>query len=151
MTTATELQDLLHNQIPLSAAMGLTVRALNGRSLTLSAPLAANHNHAGTMFAGSQHALASLAGWGLLRAWADNNHWSAELVLAHADIRYLRPAAGDLEATASLDDEQLARLREARDDNGAVRLELRIDLLVDGTVCSRFTGLFAARGTASGD
>ena len=151
MTTARELQDLLHRQIPLSAAMGLTVQALDGRSLTLRAPLAANHNHAGTMFAGSQHALASLAGWGLLRAWADDNDWSAELVLAHADIRYLRPAPGDLEATATLDDEQLARLQEARETNGAARLELCMDLVADGRVCSRFTGLFAARGTASGD
>lgn len=151
MTTANELQALLHGQIPLSAAMNLSVRHLDESSVTLRAPLAANHNHAGTMFAGSQHALASLAGWGLLRAWADSQDWSAELVLAHADIRYLRPAAGDLEAIASLSDDQLARLQEARDGNGSARLELAIDLRVDGTVCSRFTGLFAARGTASGD
>ncbi len=149
MITTTELEQLLHRQIPVSAAMGLAVTELAEDRLTLQAPLNANHNHAGTMFAGSQHALASLTGWGLLRAWVDHHDWEADLVLAQADIRYFRPAPGDMRATATLDGDQLARLHEARRANGAARVELAMDLVVDDTVCSRFTGTFAARGRAA--
>ncbi|SEO50774.1 YiiD C-terminal domain-containing protein [Aquisalimonas asiatica] len=144
--TADELQALLHDQIPISAAMGIRVLALEPQTVTLSAPLAANHNHANTQFAGSQHALASLAGWALLRVWAETAGWEAELVLGKADIRYLRPAAGDMTVQARLTDSQLEELDAARRGNGTGRLRLDMEIRTDAGVCARFGGQYVARG-----
>ncbi|MFV8833907.1 YiiD C-terminal domain-containing protein [Aquisalimonas sp.] len=144
--TAEELQALLHDQIPISAAMGIRVVSLDPQAIMLTAPLAANHNHANTQFAGSQHALASLAGWALLRVWAETAQWEAELVLGKAEIRYLRPAAGDMAVQAQLTDGQLQELDAARLDNGTARLQLGMEIRTEDGVCARFEGQYVARG-----
>lgn len=144
--TADELQALLHDQIPISAAMGVRVTSLDPRTITLSAPLAANHNHANTQFAGSQHALASLAGWALLRVWAASAQWDAELVLGKADISYLRPAAGDMAVQAHLSESQLHELVAAQHDNGTARLQLGMEIRTEDGVCARYQGQYVARG-----
>ena len=140
-----QLQALLHEQIPISAAMGVRVLEAEPRRVIVTAPLAANHNPAGTMFAGSQHSLASLAGWSLLRNWCSMFSWSAELVLGKAEIRYMKPANDDMRAAAELTDDQLERLRIARDRSGRARLELGIDLETSLGVCARFQGHYMAR------
>lgn len=149
MPQSQQLQTLLHEQIPLSAAMGVRVTAADTRSVSVTAPLAANHNHAGTVFAGSQHALACLAGWSLLRLWADAADWSADLVLGRAEIRYLQPAHGDLAATATLNDEHRHELEKARATNSAARVDLIIELVSGDDICARFHGRFVARGKAA--
>lgn len=144
--TADELQALLHEQIPISAAMGIRVVWLDPRGITLSAPLSANHNHANTQFAGSQHALASLAGWALLRVWAESARWDTELVLGKAEIRYLRPATGDMAVTAHLSEMQLGELVAAQRENTTARLELDMEIRTDDGACARFHGQYVARG-----
>ena len=144
--TAEELQALLHDQIPISAAMGIRVVSLDPGAITLTAPLAANHNHANTQFAGSQHALASLAGWALLRVWAEAAQWEAELVLGKAEIRYLRPAAGDMTVQAHLSDSQREALMAGQRDNGTVRLQLDMEIRTENGACARFQGQYVARG-----
>lgn len=118
MTDRARLQDDLHRLIPLSAAMGVRVVELSEHTLILDAPLAANHNHAGTAFAGSLYALASLAGWALLRTVFHRAGLAPQLVLGRGEMRYLRPVSHDLVATARLPaDEQtplVQRLRAGR-------------------------------------
>lgn len=149
MTMASELEALLHAQIPLSAAMGVQVLEAEPALVRLHAPLAPNHNHAGTVFAGSQHALASLAGWSLLRLWADTAGWQAELVLGRAEIRYLAPARGALTVAARLTDADLETLAAARREDGAARLDLTMDLETDAGICARFRGRYVARALAT--
>ena len=55
------LENYLHEHIPLSKAMGVTVRSVSGEAVTLAAPLAPNINHRETVFGGSASALAILA------------------------------------------------------------------------------------------
>jgi len=53
----TELQTSLHERIPLSRAMGVTVPQAEPTGVVLSAPLAPNVNHSGTVFGGSAAAV----------------------------------------------------------------------------------------------
>ena len=56
------LEARIRNHIPLSEHLQFRLLSFNDDRLTLSAPLAANINDKGTMFAGSQAALMALAG-----------------------------------------------------------------------------------------
>lgn len=58
-----DLQAYLHRQIPLSAAMQVSVVSATLDSVVLSAPLAPNINHKYTAFGGSVSALGILAAW----------------------------------------------------------------------------------------
>jgi thioesterase domain-containing protein len=49
MSLVGRTQELLHARIPITRAMGVKVEDYDGERLVLSAPLAANVNHLGTV------------------------------------------------------------------------------------------------------
>ena len=53
----------LHEHMPLTRALGVSVLAAGQQGVNLAAPLAANINHQSTAFGGSLASLAILAGW----------------------------------------------------------------------------------------
>ncbi|WP_299126110.1 YiiD C-terminal domain-containing protein, partial [uncultured Alcanivorax sp.] len=59
------LAEQVRDAIPLTRHLDFQLETFDGQSLTLTAPLAPNHNDKGTFFAGSQSALLTLAGWSL--------------------------------------------------------------------------------------
>ena len=142
---ARELQDYLHAHIPLSAAMQVSVRALDPGGVTLAAPLAPNINHRDTVFGGSASAVAILSAWSLLhtRMLAEGVH--ARLVIQSNTMDYDKPILGDFTARSSLAEpdqwsrfvRMLARMRRAR-------LRVNSVLESDGEVVGRLTGEFVA-------
>lgn len=142
MTTAAALEADLHRLIPLSAAMAVRVRCLTTETLALEAPLSSNHNHAGTAFAGSLYALASLAGWALLRETFHRAGLSPQLVLGHGEMRYRRPVSTDLSVLAHLPAAEQAplvdRLRRGR------RVRCRLEIADPDSEATIFVGRFHA-------
>lgn len=59
------LEKYLHEHIPLSKAMQVSVIEAGQNKVILSAPLAPNINHVGTAFGGSESTVAILAAWSL--------------------------------------------------------------------------------------
>ncbi|MDP4535047.1 bifunctional GNAT family N-acetyltransferase/hotdog fold thioesterase [Alkalimonas collagenimarina] len=97
-----QLQQSWHQQIPLSDFMQLEIGQFDGTELRCTAPLDPNINLHGTMFAGSIYSLATLTGWGLLHLQLQALELDADLVLADATIRYLRPVKLHPQARCSL-------------------------------------------------
>ncbi len=139
------LEHTLHELIPLSRAMGLKVLALDEETLTLGAPLALNHNHAGTAFAGSLYAIASLAGWAMLRQLVDREDLSAELVLGEARIRYHRPYEGELTASVHLPRAEQQRILDALLLGESARLRLNVHIPDAEQPAASFQGTYFAR------
>lgn len=61
-----DLEHYLHDHIPLSKAMAVSVASVAPHEVVLRAPLAPNINHRDTVFGGSASAVAILAAWSLL-------------------------------------------------------------------------------------
>lgn len=120
------LQETLRTLIPLGKAMQVQVAHLDEVTLRLTAPLEANHNHAGTAFAGSLYSLASLAGWGILRQLLDDKGVAAELLLGKAEMRYTRPVVTDLAATVRIPLTDQAHLVDQLHAGKKVRLRLSV-------------------------
>lgn len=144
-TPANKLESLLHELIPISRAMGIRVAHLDADSLCLEAPLALNHNHAGSGFAGSLYSLASLTGWAFLRQLVDREGVAAELLLAEANVRYRRPVTADLRAWVRVDAAEQARLLEALRAGRKARLPLEIVLPEPADPAVTFAGSYFAR------
>lgn len=147
---AKRLQADLHRLIPISQAMGIIVGELAAERLVLTAPLARNHNHAGTGFAGSLYSLASLAGWAFLRQLTEREGLAAELVLGEARIRYDRPAAGDLGAEVVVPVATQRAVLEGLRQRGKARLPLEIAILAGDEGVARFSGQYFARLKSTG-
>jgi thioesterase domain-containing protein len=143
MNTPTDLERFLHENIPLTVAMGVRVAECDDAHLILTAPLAPNRNHLGTGFGGSLHALATLAGYGLL--WWLLRRPQAHIVIRDSTMHYKRPVRGDLRAVCQAPDEAaLAHFRRDFAHKGRGRITLKTILENDGERAAEFQGVFVA-------
>ena len=77
MSQLSLFQKRIHDEIPLSRALGIQLHSWDGRSLLLSAPLEPNRNHQGTGFGGSIYCAAvTAAGAAWLSRVAISITWS---------------------------------------------------------------------------
>lgn len=145
MDSEHSLQDYLHRQIPLSAAMEVAVCSATGESVVLSAPLAPNINHKSTVFGGSASALGILAAWSLLHLRLVGEGCRCEVVIQSNHMDYDRPIRGTFTATSSLADASawptflrtLTRKRRAR-------IEVQSVLTYEHAIAGRSKGKFVA-------
>jgi len=124
--TAEGLTAFLHEQIPLTRAMGLRAAEANAQRLILEAPLEPNRNHLGTAFGGSLHALPTLACYGSLWMVLREAGLDGHVVVKRSNALYRAPVKGPLRAVcerpaAALVADFLADLPR----NKKARMELR--------------------------
>ncbi len=139
------LERYLHEQIPLSAAMGVRVRMAGPERVQLAAPLAPNVNHNETVFGGSAAALATLSAWTLLHVRLARAELHARLVIQRSTMEYERPVPGDFEAVCRFSDEfAWERFRATLVRRGRARLTLAAHLVYDAQRMATFEGDFVA-------
>jgi thioesterase domain-containing protein len=142
---AQRLEDYIHEKIILARSMQVAVREYRGDSLTLTAPLAANDNHKGTAFGGSQFALAALASWGLLMIKLWENDLDGEIVVQEGRIKYLAPVADDLVLVCRpADPKGLADFVRTYQRKEVARIELEAEIQSHGRRAMEFRGQFVA-------
>ncbi|MEN3292177.1 MAG: hypothetical protein V7642_1430 [Burkholderiales bacterium] len=97
-----ELEQYLHQHIPLSQAMQVSVVEVHPEHIVLSAPLAPNINHRETVFGGSASAVAILAAWSLLHTRLAAAGISSRLVIQRNSMNYEAPILGTFTARSSI-------------------------------------------------
>ncbi len=147
--SAGALERYLRARIPLAASLGVRVAEANLERVRLSAPLAANINHSGTVFGGSAAAVATLAAWSLLHLRLATACISARTVIQRSRMEYDRPMTEDFEAHCRLEDPQAwDRFTGLLARRGRARLPLQATLFCAGQSVGRFEGEFVALGAA---
>ena len=136
-------EKFLHEQIPITRAMGLRVVANDESGFTVEAPVALNSNHLRTAFGGSINAVATLAAYGFL--WLELNDASVHVVVAESLIRFIRPVRETIRAIclrpAAKD---LAAFRSQFAAKGKARIALRVKVMEAGETAAEFEGTFVA-------
>ena len=131
-------QALVAQHIPLTQAMGWKIERLQPWTIATRAPLKNNINIHQTGFAGSLYALAMATGWTLVQYWLDQNRLGNTLVAGEGNIRYLRPATGEIYCEACIEHAkgQLAEIssRLAQSRNG--KLCQLVDVVSGGRKCA---------------
>ena len=141
-----EAEKFLHEQIPITRAMGLRVVARDAEGFTVEAPVALNSNHLRTGFGGSINAVATLAAYGFL--WVELNDAAAHVVVAESSIRFLRPVRETIRAICLRPEEEtLGRFRSDFGAKRKARITLRVKVIEAGEVAAEFEGRFVARAT----
>jgi thioesterase domain-containing protein len=139
------VEECIHEEIPLSAAMGTQVVVATPESVVLAAPLAPNVNHRATAFGGSVAALAMLAGWTLVDVRMRDTGIRAHTVVQTGDVRFLAPAKASLEARAFPPEDEawrrfLTTLRRWR----RARIRLRVEVRSDGELVATLDGAYVS-------
>jgi len=137
------LQEYLDHAIPLVPQMQVHVEELSDTGLILSAPLAPNRNHIGTVFGGSLNGIATLACWGLV--WLLLHGRNAHIVIHEGHMKFTRPATGTFSANCALPDRQILEdfVRQYM-QRGRARLALHATVNCEGKAVAAFDGSFAA-------
>jgi len=145
LDTLTDLERILHAEIPVTRAMGVTLARYDEHGLALAAPLAPNLNHKKTAFGGSLNSLATLACWGLIQLLVHGRGPAITVVIQESSVQYLKPVMRDFEAVCPLLPEPVTeRFLRALDRKGRARLVLDSEIRTDGDIAVRFRGQFVA-------
>lgn len=139
------LQDFLLLSVPLARAAKLSVESYDGQKLILSAPLDENINDKGTAFGGSLYNVCVSAAWGISSLKAEELGCRGELVVAKAEIEYLRPLRETLRAQAEAPSEEvLQHFQESFLRHGKASFEISVRVKdSQGRDCARFLGKYA--------
>lgn len=148
--TPHDLQEYLHQHIPLTRAMQVSVVCVEPESVVLRAPLAPNINHRETVFGGSAAALATLAAWSLIHTRLVDAGKSSRIVIQRNTMTFGQPIAGDFSARSILPSSEtwagFTRLLERR---GRARITALADLIYAGNAVAKFEGEFVALGASA--
>jgi thioesterase domain-containing protein len=90
-----ELAATWRRDIPLTAAMGIAVESYDGLTLAVRAPLEANRNLHGTVFAGSLFSACALTGWGAIWLALRERGLDGVIFAADSRIQFRKGVAGD--------------------------------------------------------
>jgi thioesterase domain-containing protein len=145
LPTPETLEAYLHQHIPITRAMQVTVTQIDHDHAQLAAPLAPNINHRDTAFGGSVAALATLAAWTLLHARLGAAGLPSRLVIQRNTMKFEAPVPSDFTATARLADPGAwVRFEQMLRRKGRARIVMTATLQCDGAETGRFDGEFVA-------
>jgi len=141
MDACNHLQSVLHQEIPLTVAMGISVAHCSRDKVELSAPLEPNINHKCTAFGGSLYSVAVLCGWGFVFHQMHLNKLNGHIVIQHSEVDYKLPIDGEIRAVCEIENEvNINRFLKTYRRKNIARIKLNVKILFSGQLATLFTG-----------
>ena len=137
-----ELTATWHREIPIVAAMGMTVEGYDGRSLAVRAPLQANRNVHGTTFAGSLYSACVLTAWGAVWLALRERALTGVIYAAESTVQYRKAVAGDFVCRCTPDAAALHAGLEQFRASGRASFDLACTIDHDDKRAVAFTGKY---------
>ncbi|GGP56639.1 thioesterase [Shewanella algicola] len=135
-----QLQNTWHSTIPLSQFMQVKPLSFSGTELQVTAPLAPNINLHNTMFAGSIYTLMTLTGWGMLWLQQQRLTLQGDIVIADANVKYIKPITGEPVAKVIWPNTDISGLAEGQ----RAQVMLDVGLYCNDLLCAAFTGHYVS-------
>lgn len=138
------IRQLTEEQIAFVQRSGLKAELLEPGHVRLRMPLAGNQNHIGSMYAGALFTLAEIPGGALFLTSFDAQRFYP--IVKEMNLRFRRPASGDIRVEARLDAEEIQRLQQQACEQGKADYLLQLQLTDDsGEVVAESRGLYQLR------
>ena len=124
--------------------MNLKAEVLEPGFVRLRVPLAGNENHIGSMYAGALFTLAEIPGGALFLTSFDASQFYP--IVKEMNLRFRRPATGDIVVEARLSAEEIERLQSEAQVNGKAEYVLELQLTDgSGEVVALSRGIYQLR------
>ncbi|MDP3813813.1 YiiD C-terminal domain-containing protein [Pseudomonas sp.] len=138
------IRQLTEEQIAFVQRSGLKAELLEPGHVRLRMPLAGNQNHIGSMYAGALFTLAEIPGGALFLTSFDAQRFYP--IVKEMNLRFRRPATGDIRVEARIADEEIQRLQQQASEQGKADYLLQLQLTDDsGEVVAESRGLYQLR------
>jgi acyl-coenzyme A thioesterase PaaI-like protein len=131
-------------QIAFVKRSNLKALVLEPGFVRLQMPLAGNQNHIGSMYAGALFTLAEIPGGALFMTSFDVTRFYP--IVKEMNLRFRRPAKGDICVEARLSAEQIEQLQNEAQANGKADYLLELELTdASGEIVALSRGLYQLR------
>lgn len=145
--TEKELEKKLHNQIPMTKLMELTIVSINNNKLITKAPLAININDKGTAFGGSLNTINIISSWSLCFLLSQQfkiEHSS--IVIFKNETKFLRPVTKDINChTFMPSSDELYALEEKIKSKKSGSIKIYSQIIENEKVCVDFVGTYVIK------
>jgi thioesterase domain-containing protein len=140
-----KVEQYLHEHIPLSKAMAVSVASINENGVILSAPLLPNINHRSTVFGGSISAVAILSAWTLVHVQLQILAIPSRIVIQSNSVEYIKPVQDEFQAHCVTPPQRSwQRFISAVSKRGKGRIVLEVELYAQGLQVGKFQGEYVA-------
>lgn len=139
------VEQYLHEHIPLSQAMGVSVTAIDESGVSLSAPLQPNINHRSTAFGGSLSAVAILSAWTFVHVQLQVLALPCRIVIQRNSTEYISPVEDEFQVHCLTPPQQnWERFIAAISRRGKGRITLDALMYTKGALAGKFQGEYVA-------
>ena len=140
-----DLENYLHEDIPITKKMGIHVIYYDGNSIKLQAPIGLNLNHRKTAFGGSLASLGILSAWSVLHLKLKSDGLNCRLVIQKSSMEFLSPVDCDFEAHSSLPPkESWIKFHNTLVKRGKARIALHSKIITGGETSVVHDGHYVA-------
>ncbi len=142
-----ELQNKLHNEIPLTKIMEIKIQNYTNQELITTASLGININDKGTAFGGSLSTTTIISGWSL--CWLISKELgfdSNNIVIIKNETSFRRPVTKDIVChTKKPSLEEIQILKEKLLTKKSASLKIKSKIIEDGEICVDFSGYYVIK------
>jgi thioesterase domain-containing protein len=138
-----EFEQFLHEKIPITKAMGLSVIEFTTSKVRMYANLEANINDKLTAFGGSINSLMTICGWAMVFINIKEIDVDAKIVIKKSNINYLAPIKENFIAECELSNEETKKdFLEMYAKHNKSRLNLKVSIKNEKTVFAEYEGQY---------
>lgn len=95
----------IHQDIPLTQAMGWQIESIQNDRLIATAPLLPNINDKGTFFGGASAALMTISAWSLIKYNLEQRSVQNDVVIHKSKNKWLRPQTDEIKICCQFDED----------------------------------------------
>ena len=137
-----ELQNKLHNEIPLTKMMELKIQDYNEKELITTAPLNININDKGTAFGGSLSTMTIISAWSL--CWLISKELgfnSNNIVIIKNETSFRKPVSKDIVCrTKKPSNEEIEILKDKLLIKKSASIKIESQIIENNEICVDFLG-----------
>ncbi|APW65466.1 thioesterase [Poseidonibacter parvus] len=139
-----ELQEKLHNEIPLTKLMQVNINKYNKEELVSNIPLEININDKGTAFGGSLSTLTTISAWSM--CWLISKELeinSTNIVVIKNETSFFKPVTKDIVChTKKPSFEDILIVKEKIDKKGSASIKIESQIIENNETCVVYTGFY---------
>ncbi|EKQ50139.1 MULTISPECIES: YiiD C-terminal domain-containing protein [unclassified Clostridium] len=138
-----EFEEFIHDKIPITKAMGVSVVEFTPSKVRILAKLEPNINHKQTAFGGSINTLMTICGWAMTFINIKEIDPDVHIVIKKSNINYLAPIREDFIAECELRNEETKKeFLEAYARHKKSRLNLKVYIKDEKTIFAEYEGQY---------
>ena len=142
-----ELQEKLHNEIPLTKVMNIKIQTYNEKELITTAPLDININDKGTAFGGSLSTMTIISSWSL--CWLISKELgfdSKNIVVIKNENSYRKPVTKDIVCfTQKPSKDEIEILKEKLQTKKSASIKINSTIIENNEICVEFQGYYVIK------